>query len=85
MFCNNCGKNIPDGSAFCPFCGAEQPKINEEEKQKALASLKNRNKIENKHKKNIFSWGGKHKKGIIIASVVLCVIICASLGGWHLY
>ncbi|MBR4662159.1 MAG: zinc ribbon domain-containing protein [Clostridia bacterium] len=22
MFCNNCGANIPDGSAFCQNCGA---------------------------------------------------------------
>ena len=22
MFCSNCGKQIPDGSAFCPECGA---------------------------------------------------------------
>ena len=22
MFCPNCGKNIPDDSAFCGFCGA---------------------------------------------------------------
>lgn len=24
MFCTNCGKNIPDGSQFCPECGATQ-------------------------------------------------------------
>ena len=23
MFCSNCGKQIPDGSAFCPNCGAQ--------------------------------------------------------------
>ena len=22
MFCPNCGKQIPDGSKFCPYCGA---------------------------------------------------------------
>ena len=22
MFCPNCGKEIPDGSKFCPYCGA---------------------------------------------------------------
>lgn len=21
MFCNNCGKEIPEGSEFCPYCG----------------------------------------------------------------
>ena len=23
MFCSNCGKQIPDGSAFCPECGTK--------------------------------------------------------------
>lgn len=23
MFCIQCGKEIPDGSAHCPYCGAE--------------------------------------------------------------
>ena len=23
MFCTNCGSQIPDGSAFCPECGAK--------------------------------------------------------------
>ena len=21
MFCHNCGKQVPDGSSFCPMCG----------------------------------------------------------------
>ena len=25
MFCSQCGKQIPDGSRFCNFCGAHQP------------------------------------------------------------
>ncbi|MGC9000967.1 DUF4282 domain-containing protein [Caldisericum sp.] len=24
MLCQNCGKEIPDGSKFCPYCGANQ-------------------------------------------------------------
>ncbi|MDO4566744.1 MAG: clostripain-related cysteine peptidase [Oscillospiraceae bacterium] len=24
MYCNKCGKNIPNGSLFCPVCGAQQ-------------------------------------------------------------
>lgn len=24
MYCRNCGKEIPDGSSFCPECGASQ-------------------------------------------------------------
>ena len=23
MFCPNCGKELPDGSKFCGFCGAD--------------------------------------------------------------
>lgn len=24
MFCRKCGKPIPDGAQFCPYCGADQ-------------------------------------------------------------
>ena len=24
MFCRKCGKPIPDGAKFCPYCGADQ-------------------------------------------------------------
>ena len=27
MFCVNCGKQIKEGAAFCPHCGAKQPII----------------------------------------------------------
>ena len=26
MFCIKCGKELPDGVKFCPYCGAEVPK-----------------------------------------------------------
>lgn len=26
MFCNNCGRQLPDGIAYCPQCGASQAK-----------------------------------------------------------
>ena len=26
MFCNNCGRQLPDNIAFCPHCGASQAK-----------------------------------------------------------
>ena len=25
MFCNKCGKELPDGSRFCNYCGAQMP------------------------------------------------------------
>lgn len=31
MFCNKCGKQIPDGSAFCSFCGASLNNVNNNE------------------------------------------------------
>ena len=27
MFCPNCGKQIPDGSKFCPYCGAKMETV----------------------------------------------------------
>ncbi len=27
MYCNKCGKQIPDGSVFCTYCGANQPTL----------------------------------------------------------
>ncbi len=27
MFCSKCGKEIPDDSAFCPFCGEPTKKV----------------------------------------------------------
>ncbi len=29
MFCNQCGKEIPNGVKFCPTCGAPVPQTNE--------------------------------------------------------
>ncbi len=28
MFCSNCGKQIPDGSIICSYCGAQQEIVN---------------------------------------------------------
>jgi uncharacterized membrane protein YvbJ len=36
MFCPNCGKEIPDGSKFCPYCGikiAVSPELKKEEEK----------------------------------------------------
>jgi len=37
MFCPNCGKEIPDGSTFCFYCGA---KITNEKKERNGKSIK---------------------------------------------
>ena len=32
-FCSNCGKQIDDGLAFCPYCGAQQPQQQQPQQQ----------------------------------------------------
>ncbi len=36
MFCRKCGKEIPDGSAFCSFCGASADGTAEQQKQQPV-------------------------------------------------
>ena len=36
MFCPNCGKQIPDGSKFCPLCGYKIAKVDEGEKVQTI-------------------------------------------------
>lgn len=38
MYCNKCGKQIPDGSAFCSFCGASLSDVSNQEGQNAIVS-----------------------------------------------
>lgn len=33
MFCQNCGKQLEEGSRFCPYCGAKNGPEPEQEKQ----------------------------------------------------
>jgi uncharacterized membrane protein YvbJ len=33
MFCNKCGKEIPDNSSFCNFCGQKIELLNKEKKE----------------------------------------------------
>lgn len=68
MFCTNCGKKIPDGSRFCPECGAklnvtsassdQSPKINESNQRPVGTSVSI----------------GEYSKWIITGSVVLMLI-----------
>ena len=56
MYCKNCGKEIPDGSKFCPECGTDQtvsePKQEESSKvvMKPIISDTKENTSENKEK-----------------------------------
>ena len=39
MFCPNCGKQIPDGSKFCPYCGAKLSLAGEPEESQVQSVL----------------------------------------------
>lgn len=32
-YCTNCGKQIDDGIAFCPYCGGQQPQVQQSQPQ----------------------------------------------------
>ena len=50
MFCNNCGKEIPDGSAKCPDCGAEIKKEQQPiKKETAMGFLEKYHQIGRAH------------------------------------
>ncbi len=75
MFCSNCGKQIPDNTRFCNYCGTEQqivveaapaPKTTENQQSVADTQTQAPKKKPNK------------KASILI---VLAVVICASLFG----
>ena len=71
MFCKNCGKEIKEGSAFCPECGAktEESTVTNVDTTTATAETKK------KHPTKIVI-------GAIIAAIVIIIIaIVASNGG----
>lgn len=39
MFCSKCGKEIPDGSKFCPYCGAKLSLAGEPEESQVQSVL----------------------------------------------
>lgn len=40
MFCSNCGKEIPDGSEFCPYCGTNLNEEIKKEKTEVVEEVK---------------------------------------------
>jgi rRNA maturation endonuclease Nob1 len=54
MFCQNCGKEIPDGSKFCPECGASistpKEEVKEESKVEEKPTLKEPKPVNEKRK-----------------------------------
>lgn len=75
MFCQNCGKEMPDGAAFCPHCGIEKGETPAEVSTSAGAG-KNKNMLTALIISFILiglgiAYAGNKKKGIIIFAVGL--------------
>ena len=88
MFCNKCGKEIPDNSVFCPSCGnklliaegnnAEKSDVNKADKNIPVIDLKTNNQKEKNNKNLILS---------VITSVLIIVIgvfIILNVNKWKL-
>lgn len=69
MYCTNCGKSLPEGSAFCVHCGAKLAEKTEKKSQVTLPTAK-------LSKTRMVAVG--KKKGVIIA--VACIIGIAGIG-----
>ena len=77
MFCNNCGKQIADGSVFCPGCGAEQPPMQKAESQGINPNTSTNQSLGYNYQqptdRNIEKPKSKKKKGIF-ASIIVAVL-----------
>lgn len=68
MFCHNCGKQIPDGTKFCHYCGAPQEAGSQPEPEPSVQSQFTEPQPEPQPKK-------KSPVGMIIAAAVIVVLI----------
>lgn len=70
MYCINCGKQIDDGVAFCPECGAAQ---------KVVATSNNANAV-NSYANNKTSYDTMCIVGLVISGISLLVNLCGIVG-----
>lgn len=87
MYCNKCGREIPDNSLFCPFCGKDLSDVNDmltEEKVRQSAAVKpdisnNETKNENVRAKRLGipeeNATVKPKRNVILISLLLISMI----------
>ena len=81
MFCDNCGKEIPEGSVFCPECGAS---VNNGQTVPANENAAQTNIPYNGEKGDAPKKKLNPVKLIIIIVAVLCVGIGAAAGMIHI-
>lgn len=81
MFCQSCGKIIPEDAKFCRYCGKEITNIPFE------ASKENSSELSNSDKQSEFIADDRHQKNYSKSSgsfrgfVIICIIALAIAGG----
>ena len=78
MFCLNCGKELLNGSTFCPYCGAKQEGvINDQLTDLAATASQNNEKIIKRYQDEIAFFKSQRKKFIIIGSILTFLMLAA--------
>jgi uncharacterized membrane protein YvbJ len=80
MYCNNCGKQIPDNSKFCNYCGSKigfLPTDSEKSSNNSIKTTNNKNEI----------FPDKSIKYLVLSLVVFvpCIYFLAVLVGGYKY
>lgn len=79
MYCNNCGNEIDDSSKFCPHCGAEQIKVQEENKNEYKTE---EHSFEKSKKLNIHSIKKTGSAKYSFISFLMIIIVALSVLGF---
>lgn len=78
MFCLNCGKELPKESTFCPFCGAKQEGVIDNQLTD-LSSIPSQNneRLIKQYQNEIAFFKIQRKKFIIIGSILTFLMLAA--------
>lgn len=94
MFCSNCGKSIPDGSQFCPECGAKCGVNNGSFVNDAQQAFNNAEQSLHSEFRNIGNeftgnvnpgQGPLQTNRSLITYIILTIITCGIYGYWFVY
>lgn len=75
MYCNKCGKKIPDGSQFCPACGAKAVTDSDISQDSGPSPQENPAQENPTQENPVSSPKDKRKKTAVIAAVVLAAAL----------